>query len=389
MAPDFSQYPYAIYTGDAYETIQTLRGTKIDCVVTSPPYFSQRVYGDDGRELGQETRVSDFIDALVRVFNAVDLQPWGSVWVNLGNKRGKKGELLAVPYRFVIAMQDAGWLLIDDVVWAKEIVRVDGTSIGHTMIEPAPGRLNGNGWEPFYRFVRDSDLAWSDTCAVRIPRENCPETHRYLQPTLMGVETMLEGRNCTNVWSINNSRKGNNHFAAYPAELVERPIAMTCPEFVTPEGPCERIVVQTEYDEKRGSKRVFGQYSVAEANKIRLEKDETLLTAEEVQSLDKLRNKSGRMDTARVYTPKYPKTMGWTNAQLPRVPGIVLDPFGGTGTTGEVAIKLGRRFIGIDLYPDVAARMEKRCADAQEVHNKNRNDLSERFSEPEDEFENA
>ncbi len=357
----FKNTPYEVLCGDAKELVSSL--PMVDCVCTSPPYFKQRVYGQDNRELGQEYETNQFVSALVNIFNSIPLAPWGSMWINIGNKRGNKGELLAVTNKFVVAMLGAGYYLIDEVVWAKEIVKVDGESIGHCMIEPAPGRLNGNGWEPFYHFVKNPDLAWSDTCAVRVPRDNCPENHRYRPANLMQVETMEEGRNCTNVWSVGNSRKGKTHFAAFPAALVERPIAMSCPEWVTDDGPRVRLTKSTEYDEKRGSKRVFGQYSIAEKDMV-LSKDETILTDGEKSHLETLRKKSGRMDTARVYTPKYPKTVGWTLADLPARPGIVLDPFGGTGTSGEVAIKLGRRFIGIDLYPEVAERMSQRCAAA-------------------------
>ena len=118
MVPDFTTKPHEIYCGDAFEVLSQL-DCKIDCVVTSPPYFKQRNYGIDGRELGQEKKTSEFVDALVKVFNEIDLQPWGNVWVNIGDKRGGKGELLAVPNKFVCAMLDAGWYLIDDVVWAE------------------------------------------------------------------------------------------------------------------------------------------------------------------------------------------------------------------------------------------------------------------------------
>lgn len=52
--------------------------------------------------------------------------------------------------------------------------------------------------------------------------------------------------------------------------------------------------------------------------------------------------KSGRQDTGRTYVPRKPTTRGWSLSGLPGEPGIVLDPFCGTGTTGEAAIKLGR-----------------------------------------------
>ena len=90
-------------------------------------------------------------------------------------------------------MAEAGFFLIDEVVWAKESVRIDGTSVGQAMIEPAIRRLNANGHEPFYRFVLNPKQAWSDTCAVRIPRKNVTDI-RYLPEGLMKCHTSLQGR---------------------------------------------------------------------------------------------------------------------------------------------------------------------------------------------------
>jgi len=377
LVPDFSIKPYALYCGDALGVVQALQ-TPVDCVVTSPPYFQQRQYGDDGKELGQEKKVEEFISNLVNIFKKIKMNPWGNLWINIGNKRGKKGELMGVPARFVIGMQDAGFFLMDDVVWAKEVVKVEGTFEGHCMIEPAKGRLNGNGWEPFYRFVLDPNAAWSDTCAVKIPRDadhffqegtNLPvEQHRYRSSELLQCVTSLEGRNTTNVWYVGTSRKGNNHYAAYPEALVERPIAMTCPEYITEVGPRERITENTVYSEGAGkSKRIFGQYSQAEDEHT---PDESTLTDDKKASLEKKRKKAGRMDFARHYIPKYHRSVGWTHEDLPANPGVVLDPFGGTGTTGAVAILLGRRFIGVDLYQDCVDRMAVRCEGALQTFQK-------------------
>jgi DNA modification methylase len=346
----FEQQPFEVFCGDALETLKSLR-VKVDCVVTSPPYFNQRQYGSDGKELGQEINVGEFIASLVNIFMNIPLQPWGNIWVNLGDKRGKRGELLCVPERFVLAMQAAGFLLIDKVVWAKEIIDVDGINVGgHCMIEPAPGRLNGNGYEPFYRFVWDSGTAWSDVYAVNIPRAHVEGT-RYRPGHLMKCETAIEGRRLTNVWSISTSNRGKGHFAPFPAVLVERPIAMTCPEWVTANSPRERIIEMVEYDEKKPkAKRVFGQYSLS-----------TEQSANGTMSPEELAKKAGRQDTGRDYVAKHATHKGWTNEDVPAEPGIVLDMFSGTGTTGEATIKLGRRFIGIDLYPEFAQRTRERC----------------------------
>jgi DNA modification methylase len=381
LIPDFSSKPYEIYCGDALETIRRLKagGTRFDCVCTSPPYFRQRHYGNNPREIGQEKcrgGLDSYISALVSIFKGIPLRPWASVWVNIGDKRGKEGELLGVPNRFVIAMQDAGFFLIDGVIWAKEVAMVDGTSIGHCMVEPAPGRLNGNGWESLFRFVLDPRKAWSDTCAVKIPRdcesffhegtETPVEHHPYSK--VMECITTLEGRCLPNVWYVGNSRKGESHYAAFPEELIERPVAMTCPEWLVDDGgeikPRERIVEQTVYSEgTRKLKTVYGQFSRWQEQ----HQDESPLTDEQRTMLETLRGKSGRMDSARRYVPRYPKTVGWTHMDRPVVgPGIVLDPFGGTGTTGHVAVLLGRRFVGIDLYQENVARMKERCEKAFE-----------------------
>jgi site-specific DNA-methyltransferase (adenine-specific) len=165
----FAEQPFAILCGDALTTINGLQGIKVDTVITSPPYYKQRSYGNNtALEIGREESVDIYVSSLVTILSAIPLNRWGSIWINIGDKRAH-GELLCVPERFIIAMQDAGFHLIDKVIWAKEAVDLDGNASGHCMIEPANGRLNGNGWEPFYRFVIDPKQAWSDTCAVRIP----------------------------------------------------------------------------------------------------------------------------------------------------------------------------------------------------------------------------
>jgi DNA modification methylase len=105
----FSCEPFSIIRGNAIEVLKQLQ-TKADCVITSPPYYLQRRYGTSASELGREPSVAEYIGNLVDVFRAAPLEPWASIWVNIGDKRGKQGELLGIPERFVTAMCDAGFL---------------------------------------------------------------------------------------------------------------------------------------------------------------------------------------------------------------------------------------------------------------------------------------
>jgi site-specific DNA-methyltransferase (adenine-specific) len=349
---------FSILQGNALDILSGLSeiiswmGEYVHCVVTSPPYFRKRFYGESDQEIGNEKDVSEYISTIADYFDAIPLHPLGSVWVNLGDKR--IGGLSMVPERFALEMIKRKWILLDNVIWAKVVVDNQGKTQGHCMIDPAQGRLNGNGYEYLYRFAK-SKKAWTDTCAVRIPRQGV-EDIRYLPEDLMKTHTSIEGRNLSNVWRVNMGQSSKKHYAVYPVELCERPIAMTCPLFVDEnEKFGSRIVEMEEYDEERSGKRIFGKY--------------TSVNEDGEYNEETSKKKSGRVDSGRTYTPRKPVTKGWTFRG--GNPGVVLDPFCGTGTTGEVALKLGRSFIGIDLYQEFVDISIERCNETVKFLKKN------------------
>lgn len=143
-----------IFCGEVNEVLGWLRdaGVFVDCIVTSPPFYGQRDYGVAG-QLGLEQTPYEFIAKLVDVFGHARevLHTTGSLWVNLGdtywNGRGehkgkdhkqnarrfglrpqdrrgdgklcKNKQLLLIPHRFAIAMQDKEWIARNDNVWVK------------------------------------------------------------------------------------------------------------------------------------------------------------------------------------------------------------------------------------------------------------------------------
>jgi DNA modification methylase len=338
--------PYQLFLGNALEIVKTL--PLAHTVITSVPYFRKRQYGDSSAEIGRDTEPEAFLADLEAVFSGIRLHPRGSVWVNIGDTRAH-GELLMIPERFAWKMKLAGWKLVDDVIWAKVVDKTDGSTEGQCMIEPAENRLNGNGYEHLYRFVKcDPSEAWTDTCAVRIPRLSV-ESPRYLPEECMTVHTAIEGRCLHNVWLLPVAGTRRNHYAQFPVALCERPIAMTCPMRIC--STCghlrSRNVEMEDYEDGKAGERRMGKYSFAEG--------------------DALRNQAGRMDAGRSYVPKKPVTRGWTDCgHKSWTPGIVLDPFMGSATTGEAALRMGRQFIGIDLYQKYADIAEERCAGVQE-----------------------
>lgn len=137
-----------IIHGDAIAILKTLESESVDCVITSPPYWGLRDYGVEG-QLGLEPHFNEYIDKLIAIFDEVMrvLKKEGTCWVNLGdtysgNKEGKTDNkvsqylkdtttrlhkkaviqekcLCQIPSRFALAMTDRGWILRNRLIWHK------------------------------------------------------------------------------------------------------------------------------------------------------------------------------------------------------------------------------------------------------------------------------
>ncbi|HXA29430.1 MAG TPA: site-specific DNA-methyltransferase [Candidatus Angelobacter sp.] len=116
-----------ILVGDALDQLRRLPDACIDAVLTSPPYFATRDYGVPG-QIGMEATVTEWVARLQAVFAEVArvLKPTGSLWLNLADSYSRhprygtpaKG-LLAAPERLLLALLADGWLLRNRVIWSK------------------------------------------------------------------------------------------------------------------------------------------------------------------------------------------------------------------------------------------------------------------------------
>ncbi len=116
-----------ILLGDARQRLRELPTDSVDCVITSPPYFAVRDYSHAG-QLGQEFTVEAWVEGLRAVFREVArvLKPTGSLWLNLGDGYARRADegaarksLLLAPERLALALIADGWLLRNKVIWAK------------------------------------------------------------------------------------------------------------------------------------------------------------------------------------------------------------------------------------------------------------------------------
>jgi DNA modification methylase len=143
-----------IITGDCRKSLKALPDQSAHCCVTSPPYFGLRDYGNDG-QIGLEQSPCEYIAQLVDVFREVRriLRDDGTLWLNLGDSYAGNGgqtpqtgelfkgrarqretimlsariaapglkpkDLIGIPWRVAFALQADGWWLRQDIIWAK------------------------------------------------------------------------------------------------------------------------------------------------------------------------------------------------------------------------------------------------------------------------------
>lgn len=209
--------------GDCRDTMRDLKaqGVRVQCCVTSPPYFGLRDYGHPG-QIGLEKTPAEYVAALVEVFEGVRelLADDGVLWLNLGDGYAQDGQLRATAWRTALAMQDAGWLLRQDVVWRKPA----------PMPEPTKNRCT-RAHEYVFMFSKTMRYFY-DAAAVREPsvmkpqqrltkREDHPKgdagrgAHRR-PPGGASYET----RNRHSVWTIPTVAYRGAHFAVFPEELA-------------------------------------------------------------------------------------------------------------------------------------------------------------------------
>ena len=327
-----------VFFGDCRTTMRDLKaqGVRVQCCVTSPPYFGLRDYGHPG-QIGLEKTPAEYVAALVEVFDGVRdlLADDGVLWLNLGDsyandakwggssggkhvqalhgntgiRRGKKStglkpkDLVGAPWRVAFALQEAGWYLRQDIIWHKpnpmpESV-TDRCTKAHeylflltkseryywnaeAMKEPAVGQnlhdLTGPGYAAPGQTAHTGNRSKRDSFKrddskrAEVIPRQTVGTHRADRDE---SEYDTARRNRRSVWTVATQPYAGAHFAVFPAALIE---------------PCVLA----------GS----------------------------------------------------------------RLGDVVLDPFMGSGTTAQVAQALGRQWIGCELNDEYAPLQQARTAQA-------------------------
>lgn len=336
-----------ILTGDCRDVLPTLEAESVHCAITSPPYYGLRDYGT-GAWRGGDPACSHSQGKGTNVKQTK--HPNGSAYPAGAAHRGGnpnecercgavRKDLMMMPARLALALQADGWYLRSDIIWAKP----------NPMPESVTDRPTSAHEHVF--LLSKSARYFYDAEAVREPDGNTdhprnilhkPEPSGGVLPAHNGIRKADgrngTGRNLRNVWTIATAPYAQAHFATFPPKLVE---------------PCIKAGTS-----EKGCCAACGAPWVREVEKTF---HQSGLERDNITGQDNMQGWEGipRGSTAA-------KTLGWSpscqcNAAV--VPCTVLDPFGGAGTTGLVADRLGRNAILIELNPEYASMAEQRLHD--------------------------
>ncbi|WP_277554877.1 DNA-methyltransferase [Halobaculum limi] len=341
-----------------------LEEDSIDLILTSPPYWKKRKYFDDGEEieLGQETKVQDYVTHLVDALERwkAFLRPTGSVFLNIGDTFKNKS-LQGVPGLFAQEAQDRGWTIRNEITWKKP----------NGVPSPVSDRLV-NRHEQIFHLVLNDDYFYD--------REGY-------------IDIYDTGSNPDDIWEIAHDRNTGNHLAPFPRELVSRAIALGCPPAVCDEcGEPHRRVTNKDMRglvSDASSEELVRHLIKYEYYKLNPRRDQARRAIKKFIESDELGSEHLRAVQAvgisdagkaleyqtgaghneksvqeladdakdvlggyfREFTFPQRQTVSWESCECDAdpVPGRVLDPFAGSGTTLGVASELGYDAYGADL----------------------------------------
>ncbi len=379
-----------ILHGDALEVLRTLPSACVQMVCTSPPYYCLRSYlpnehQDKHLEIGLEETPQEYVARLVKVFREVHrvLRPDGSLWINIGDtyandqkygghSSGKHQlalhqverprrytglpakNLLGIPWRLALALQDDGWILRQDIIWSK--------------VNPLPESVQdrpSRSHEYVFLFTKRPKYFY-DADAIRTPlkaktlttfgcrhqalgnddlgkvkSDNWGKSIEEHQPRLNGDGEMA-GANAKSVWEIASEPFPCAHFAVMPSELARRCILagsspLACEHCRT---PWQRRSIPTGHVNRREAAHVPGNSST--------------------------KTDSTGWAPTRLTTLTWEPTCACSNS-TGSGKCIILDPFLGAGTVALVALQQKRDFIGIELNADYIEMAKKRIEVVQPV----------------------
>lgn len=325
-----------IRQGDARDL--PVASNSVDLIFTSPPYWKKRDYGHED-QIGQESSVGEYISNLKSAFEEWErvLRDTGTILLNIGDTYKNKSRL-GIPWKLADAARDLGWRVRSEVIWHKP---------------------NGMPTSSDDRFVNRHEYIFHFT----------PSEDYYFDK--FGYKKVYDDP--IDIWKVSHDQN-DTHLAPFPRELVQRGLVAACPPSVCQScgQPRQRIVeksLKQLNEERPQAQRAMEIFEDSELNEEHLKaiqatgisdtgkgrevQNGTGANTEEVLELA-YEAKEVLGGYFREFTFPKKTTTGWTNCSCDENqtrPGMVLDPFAGSGTTVEVADSMGLSAVGVDISP--------------------------------------
>lgn len=385
-----------IYTGDWIDVLRTLPSESVQCCVTSPPYWGLRDYGVAG-QLGLERTPEEYVAKIVEGFREVRrvLRKDGTCWINLGdsyNGSGKGGQseekrsenwqpiyankgnvaqgmkakdLVGIPWLVAFALRADGWYLRQDIIWAKDNPMPESVTDRCTksheyifLLTKSPryfydaeavkeltsgtAHARGDGVNPKAKATGKN----SRQCTDRDPIHLAGTRPKQNESFSGAVNQLVAFRNKRSVWNVATAPFPEAHFATFPPKLIE-----PCVKSGTSEVGCcskcgkpwERVTAEIGTGEIHRLPAGMATHEGGHGSVHRDGREREVTTNEVMQTV----------------------TVRWEplcECAAEVVPCTVLDPFNGAGTTGLVAQRFGRSYVGIELNPDYVGMAANRIS---------------------------
>ena len=315
---------YQVLCGDVLEMMRTLPDESVNCVVTSPPYYGLRDYGHE-RQLGLEQTPAEYIEKMVEVFCEVRrvLRGDGTLWLNLGDSYCNSNGFARASAQYqrqgrndapandrkLRDLNEAGYKTKDliGIPWRVALA------------------LQADGW-----YLRQ-DIIWHKPNPMpESVRDRCTRAHEY-------------------VFMLTKSPK-----YWYDADAIKEDAAVTSS---VKGGPNPGFHVKHCPNNSQPSKKqdTLGKPTYTGFNKRY--KTSGGVEKKNCRSVWNISPRPYKGAHFAVFPPELPRRC--VLAGCPEG-GVVLDPFAGSGTTLEVALRHGRNAIGIELNPDYCSLINER-----------------------------
>lgn len=313
---------FRLLVGDAEERLRELPDESVQCAVTSPPYWGLRDYGVEG-QIGLEASLADFLHRLVRVFREVRrvLRPDGVAWVNMGDTYSSSGGAGGVGHNSTL-----------DGTAQHEAKRA-GAALKRKRVQGLkPKDKLGVPWR--LAFALQDDGWWLRSDVIWEKPNPMPEAVRD-RPTVAHEFVFLLTKSERYFYNFDEARERCVVGAAHARTAKAASRAFNAKRMGREPGWRGKVKANASFNE-----------AMTELVEFRNWRDVWRIPTQP-SSLE--------------HFAAFPEELARRCIVSGSKPGsLVLDPFAGTGTTGIVALKEGRRFVGVELNPAYAEMAEQR-----------------------------